>query len=86
MYKTIIRSLTFSKLWKTEVIGNIRILIQPNLFSRNSDKRQVSNFKKALELNQNNLEQGEIGLNKQAQALGWSKAEKVEQQLKVLQL
>ncbi|XP_055680498.1 elongation factor Ts, mitochondrial [Lutzomyia longipalpis] len=38
----------------------------------------ISNCKKALDLHQNNLVAAEKWLNDQAQALGWSKAEKLE--------
>ncbi|XP_033208830.1 elongation factor Ts, mitochondrial [Belonocnema kinseyi] len=37
-----------------------------------------SNCKKALELHQNDLDKAEIWLKEQAQALGWSKAEKLQ--------
>ncbi|XP_059615853.1 elongation factor Ts, mitochondrial [Phlebotomus argentipes] len=38
----------------------------------------ISNCKKALDLHQNNIVQAEKWLNDQAQAMGWSKAEKLE--------
>lgn len=38
----------------------------------------ISNCKRALDLHQNNLVEAEKWLNDQAQAMGWSKAEKLE--------